>query len=110
MGLGTRIRERRHQQHITQERLADMSDMTVNYLSKIERGVVTNISADKLSKMAAALDTSMDNLLNGRESQSSQNPRPNQNVLEKMLDQLPAQQAEQYAKAFINILDINRHD
>lgn len=109
MELGTRIKKRRHQQHITQERLADISDMTVNYLSKIERGVVSNISADKLAKIAHALDTTMDSLMNGKRADSLQVTRPRQNVLMKMLDRLPKSVAEQYSSAFTEILDVQNN-
>ena len=36
--LGKNIAAQRHTARMTQEQLAELSDMTINYLSKIERG------------------------------------------------------------------------
>lgn len=43
--LGKNIATQRHAARMTQEQLAELSDMTINYLSKIKRGVVKQIRA-----------------------------------------------------------------
>lgn len=104
--LGEKIRSLRRQQKITQERLAEMSGMTVNYLSKIERGSVSNISAEKLSKIAATLNVSMDELFNDNaDNPSKTQNRPNQHILQVMLKKLPPEEAEKFCKFFIETID-----
>lgn len=106
MRLGKKIRSLRRQQKITQERLAEMSGMTVNYLSKIERGSVSNISAEKLSKIAATLNVSMDELFNDNaDNPSKTQNRPNQHILQVMLKKLPPEEAEKFCKFFIEAID-----
>jgi len=55
--LGKRIKELRTQKQLTQERLAELSDMTERNLSKIECGI-NFVSAETLEKMAKALNVS----------------------------------------------------
>ena len=107
MRLGEKIKHLRHRQNITQERLAEISGMTVNYLSKIERGAVSNISADKLSKIASTLNIRMDELFDDNVGNLSEaQGRPNQHILQVMLDQLTPDESEKFCKFFINTIDI----
>lgn len=43
--IGKNITARRHQLKMTQEQLAELSNLSVNYISKIERGTTPKISA-----------------------------------------------------------------
>jgi transcriptional regulator with XRE-family HTH domain len=54
--LGKCIRSYREQAGLTQEKLAEKSDLTPKYLGEVERGLV-NISVDALARIAAALKT-----------------------------------------------------
>ena len=38
--LGSNIRAERLRRHYTQDKLADMLDMSINYVGKLERGVI----------------------------------------------------------------------
>lgn len=109
MSLGARIRRRRRQQKMTQEQLADISGVTVNYISKIERGLVPNLSAKTLSRMAAGLSVSMNQLLNGSDSDETLNARPNQKVLASLLNNMPDDVAEAYSKNFINLIHLKQN-
>lgn len=64
--LGKNIATQRHVARMTQEQLAELSDMTINYLSKIERGVVKQIGAGSLYRIAKALNVSMESLVEAR--------------------------------------------
>jgi len=44
--VGANIAQERHNQGMTQEQLAELSDLTINYLSKVERGAAKQISAN----------------------------------------------------------------
>ncbi|HEX7153415.1 MAG TPA: helix-turn-helix transcriptional regulator [Thermoanaerobaculia bacterium] len=60
--LGRKIRERRLEKGLTQERLAELCEMHHNHISSVERGL-TNPTFLALLRMARALDTSVLDLL-----------------------------------------------
>ena len=59
--LGTRIRELRETQHLSQEALADLANISRSYMSGIERGV-RNCSALHLLRLARALRVNVGDL------------------------------------------------
>ena len=61
--VGKRIAKARKSAGISQAELAELTDLSVSCISKIERGI-NNFSAESLSKIAIALDTSRSRLLN----------------------------------------------
>ena len=54
--LGSKIRKYRHLAGMTQEELAEYSNLSVNYISKIEREKKQNVSIEKLVDICNALD------------------------------------------------------
>lgn len=60
--LGNRIRTTRQSRGITQEQLAEMVDISTNFMSLIENG--RNMSVETLVKIADALGVTVDYLLN----------------------------------------------
>lgn len=60
--LGDNIRNYREQRGFTQEKLAELSNISDKHLSKIKRGKI-NIKIDTLVNIANALGTSVDKLL-----------------------------------------------
>ena len=60
--LGARIREARLKKHITQEKLSEMIDVSVRYMSSIELAK-SKIGLQTLIAIANALDTTVDTLL-----------------------------------------------
>ena len=59
-----RIRQKRKEKKLTQEALAEKLDITVGYVSQMERGV-TKISLERLAEIGAVLDTELSSFLNG---------------------------------------------
>lgn len=59
--LGNRIKAERQSRGITQEKLAEKADISLNFMSLIENG--RNMSVDTLVKIAQALGVSVDYLL-----------------------------------------------
>ena len=53
--IGTRIKEKRKQKKLTQENLAESLDVSVGYVSQVERGA-TKISLDLLAEIASVLE------------------------------------------------------
>ena len=66
MKLGERLRFIRKERKITLKDLSQLADLSVPYLSDIERGVV-NPSIETLQKIAGAYDMTVQNVLNGVE-------------------------------------------
>lgn len=64
--IGMRIKQIRTQRKITQEQLAEMIDVTVQYISDLERGV-TGSSVATIVKLCQVLDVSSDYILLGKE-------------------------------------------
>lgn len=104
--IGTRIAEQRHLQNITQEKLADSANITVNYLSKVERGVIKNIGADTLYRIAHVLNVSMESLI--EESISNNEELPQQRALDKASSSLPTTKQIAYCNIFLEIININK--
>lgn len=103
--LGKNIADQRHRAHLTQEQLAELSDMTINYLSKIERGVVKQIGSASLYRIAKALGVSMEDLMVGR--QVDHQPLPNQQLLVQQLQLIDAAKSEKYCDLFVRILQLS---
>ncbi|WP_042355370.1 XRE family transcriptional regulator [Bacillus rubiinfantis] len=64
--IGKRIRQVRQQKGYSISELAKMADVSKSYLSKIERGEQANPSLLFLQKVAATLETNVDNFLEER--------------------------------------------
>ena len=62
--LGKRIREERRKQELTQEKLAEMADISDSFLGHIERGGRT-LSIETLAKLANALNLSIEYIVCG---------------------------------------------
>ena len=59
--LGSNIRAERLRRHLTQEQLAEKLDMSINYVGKLERGVIIT-SALVIFKLSKILRTDMNEL------------------------------------------------
>ena len=59
-----RLRELRQKKGITLKQLSEISGVSIQQLSRYERGEISP-SADPLTRIAKALDTSVDEILNG---------------------------------------------
>ncbi|MBQ9428363.1 MAG: helix-turn-helix transcriptional regulator [Clostridia bacterium] len=65
--IGQKIKEQRKARQITQEVLAEKLDVSVGYISQVERGI-TKISLDLLDRLAAALSCEIVDFLDGTTS------------------------------------------
>lgn len=83
----------------------------VNYLSKIERGVIKNISSNLLAKLAKALETSMGNLFYGKSQDAvADTVDPHVKLLMTNLAKLPVDKRNQYLKHFTALLKLGNND
>lgn len=65
MDVGIRVKELREAASLTQEQLAEKIDVSVQYISRLERGTV-GMSMNTLASMCEVLKVSADYLLFGR--------------------------------------------
>lgn len=66
--IGRQIRLARLQKNMTQTRLAEAADLSVSYISHVERGK-KRVSLDALVRIAQALEVTLDQLLSGVQPQ-----------------------------------------
>lgn len=64
MSIGDKIQEYRKEKGITQETLAKLAGIPYTTLAKIESGQVKNPTINTLIKIAAALEITLDELIN----------------------------------------------
>jgi transcriptional regulator with XRE-family HTH domain len=64
--LGEEVRERRKHLRLSQEKLADLADIHMNVVGRLERGEY-NPTVKLLAKVALRLDTSLSDLFTGAE-------------------------------------------
>ena len=65
--IGQRIQETRHRKRLSQAQLAEQVDLSVSYISHVERAT-KQASLESLVKIANALGVTVDLLLNGNQS------------------------------------------
>ncbi len=69
--IGTRIKELREINHLTQDQLATMSGVSYSTLTKIETGVIKSPRVEILQQLCKALEISLDKLLNPKDEQGN---------------------------------------
>ena len=101
--IGGRIKEQRKKKGYTQEQLAEKLDVTVGYISQVERGA-TKISLDLLASVSGLLDCDPGELVSGSAAPASAYL---QNELTVSFDLLDGRE-KRLALAFIHWLLENR--
>ncbi|WP_251548175.1 helix-turn-helix domain-containing protein [Limosilactobacillus caecicola] len=111
--IGQRIKSRRQDLHLTQEQLAEKSNLSVNFISQLEREEKNNISLRKLSDIATALNLPINDLIEydiddkiAIENNISNHPnRFYTSSLVKRLLAMDINKGESLSKAILEILD-----
>lgn len=101
--IGVNVSSRRHKLGITQGKLAEMSGLAVNFISKVERGVATNIKAETLQRLAKALNVSMDELMNGEAKENHAGPLQQQLI--EQLNSYDLQYSEILCQSILNLIN-----
>lgn len=110
IGLGDNIRRKRKQLGLTQEDLAELSNLSVNFISKIERTSNQNISLQKLGAIAKALNISSVDLIKPAEPINKNVNLMNDqnsyffNKLTVELKKFPKEQSEEISKYFLYLI------
>lgn len=108
INLGKEISRRRREQKLTQEDLSELSDLSVNFISRLERTKNQNISIQKLDSIARALNTTTpDIIMNAyrfKKVKVENLPDSTPVFIQKVLNELrkmPPEKAERVCKSFI---------
>ena len=96
----------RKQAKLSQERLAERSDVSVGYLSKLERSVTDNVSVTVLMRIADALDVTLNDLAYRDNDSEAVRPEANCKQLNKMLDELYNKISEQLCQNIIDSIQL----
>ena len=111
INLGEEISRRRREQKLTQEDLAELSDLSVNFISRLERTKDQNISIQKLDSIARALNTTTPDIITNAYRVKKIKPEGRVNntpiFIQKVnneLRKLPAAKAERVCKSLIVLL------
>jgi transcriptional regulator with XRE-family HTH domain len=68
--FGAAVRARREARRLTQEQVAELAELHVNYLSSVERGE-RNIGLHNIARLAYALDMTVSALLSALDGRSA---------------------------------------
>lgn len=69
--IGNRIKIARIKKHLTQENLAEQLDVSIAFLSRVERGTI-EVSLKRLSQLCELLEVTEGEILNGTSTASKQ--------------------------------------
>ena len=99
--LNKQIKKIRQQRHLTQDELAEASGISVNYISRMERIPGQNISVGTLQAIADSLSVDITTFFKPFNSKNSAIE-----ALNRKLNDLPDDLAEQYAIEFFKLLNL----
>lgn len=102
--IAENITKYRKSANLSQERLAELSSISVGYLSKIERALIENTSVAILIKIANALNVTLNDLVYENENDSNDNP--NQQRLNQILNEMNDETSEKLSRSLINTISI----
>lgn len=111
--IGEKIRNLRVKYKLTQEQLAEKSDLSVNFISKLERDKKTNISIDKLLKICSVFEITIPEFLDEKNNISISELSPSTIKLINELRNLNSTKQERLSKSILTIFSelINKgHD
>lgn len=99
------------QLNLTQESLAELSNISVNFLSQLERTNNQNISIKKLDSIAVALNTSTPELITAAYTLTKDDQKDSKsqlyflNKLNAAIKKLPRKEAEEVSKHLFYVIN-----
>ena len=104
--LGKNIANRRHELNMTQQQLAELSNLSINFISRLERGGSNDVSSTTLLRLATALGTSMDSLMINQTSTGTEPHRgPQLTKLINNLENYDYSKTEHLSKIILELLE-----
>lgn len=101
--IGENIRKFRKLQGITQEELAEASDLSVKYISMLESKKFQNISINKLAKIADALSITVNSLISSTNGKDLTTMPYTDELISKLM-KMPKNNAELISKNTLNTI------
>lgn len=108
--IGDNVRRERIQHGLTQEQLAELSDLSLNFISKIERLDNTNISVNSLNAIANGLGISTYELLEGTNKGNPSKRRKKVDLLSRQLYKLDPDLADELCDSFLKVIRIVKRE
>ena len=103
--LGKNIANRRHELNMTQQQLAELSNLSINFISRLERGGSNDVSSTTLLRLATALGTSMDSLMTNQAATENNSHRgPQLTKLINKLENYDYSKTEHLSKIILELL------
>lgn len=90
---------------MSQEKLAERSDISVGYLSKLERSISDNVSVTILLRIATALDVTLNDLAY-ENNEKITDIKPNQRELNRLLTDMNDETSEQLCQNIIDSIEL----
>ena len=104
--LGKNIANRRHELNMTQQQLAELSNLSINFISRLERGGSNDVSSTTLLRLATVLGTSMDSLMTNQVSTGNNSHRgPQLRKLINKLENYDYSKTEHLSKIILELLE-----
>ncbi len=94
--MGKRIRDKRNELKLTQEKVAEMIDISPSHMGEIERGTSV-CSVEVLVNLATVLDLNLDTLVKGINDKNADN------AFSEILDTLSTERKDLYIRICENI-------
>lgn len=101
--IGRRVKNSRRKKHLTQEKFAEIIDVSPHYIYEIERGS-KSMSLYTLDSVATNLGVSTDYLLYGCISHHKDGSRKEPDELTVLVDAIPSQKRKSVARIIESIL------
>lgn len=95
--MGKRLKEYRKINHLTQEKIAELLNISVKHYSEVERGI-TGLSVENIIKVSIILNISIDYLLKGIKMNDN-------DLINNFFNNLPKENQEDLLKIIISIED-----
>jgi transcriptional regulator with XRE-family HTH domain len=103
--IGKLIKKVRKESHMTQEELAEKSNLSVNFISRMERTANQNVSFKNIESMAKALGISIMDLVRIEDSETEQHGLYLTKLL-GILEGMDQLKAEELCKNIIDIIKV----
>lgn len=108
LNIGNEIRYYRMKQKLSQEKLAEKSNLSLNFISKLETGRISNISLNKLLNICKALDIQLGKLVGDDIANTFSELPPSTIELIKIMNNLNYSKLEKIFKDLIPLIkDLN---
>ncbi|MFT8413401.1 MAG: helix-turn-helix transcriptional regulator [Oenococcus oeni] len=101
VNIGTNIKRIRKSENLTQEQLAESSNLSTNFISRIERSESQNIGVNHLIAIADALQVDIKELFQQETNESTQKLSIHSRTLVEKLSQLDKQTSDEISEAIL---------